>query len=51
MRLTRLSTANYIVTFQNSRQDVSLDGCQLGITAKLNVLKHDRMETSVFELP
>lgn len=51
MRLTCLSTANHIMTFKDSRQDVSLDRCQLGVSAKLNVLEHDGVETSVLELP
>jgi hypothetical protein len=45
-----LSTCNYINPLQNSRDAVGLNWCRPGIVAKFQVLQHDRMQASVFEL-
>ncbi len=50
-KLTSLRTANDIMALQDGGEDVSLDGCSLSVPAKLDVLDHDWVETSVWELP
>ena len=51
IQLTCLSTADNIVVLKDSRENVSLDGCRFSVTAELDVLKHDWVETSILELP
>ena len=48
--LTSLSNADHVIVLENCRDGIGLDGSGIGITAKLDVLLHDRVKTCIVEL-
>lgn len=47
---TSLSNSDNVVTLQDGRQAVRLDRRRHSVATELDVLKHDRMESCIFEL-
>ena len=49
-KLTSLSDTNHVMVRQKSWNGISLNGRRVFITAKLDIVVHNRVEAGIFEL-